>query len=112
MSRGNRSRLIAFATQANQSATDGDQRNSPFTAALLRNGVPVPFFFEGAPAATGIPRAAKGAADARCRRTEKSLSAICCRMFPGWLVEGRQALRKLRKTPGGPVRHSPRTFPG
>ena len=33
--------LIAFATQANQSATDGDQRNSPFTAALLRN-LPTP----------------------------------------------------------------------
>jgi transcriptional regulator with XRE-family HTH domain len=26
--------------------------------------IPVPFFFEGAPAASGIPRAAKGAADA------------------------------------------------
>jgi len=33
--------LIAFATQANQSAADGDQRNSPFTAALLRN-LPTP----------------------------------------------------------------------
>ncbi|PWT85862.1 MAG: hypothetical protein C5B56_13360 [Proteobacteria bacterium] len=29
--------LIAFATQANQSALDGDGRNSPFTAALLKN---------------------------------------------------------------------------
>jgi hypothetical protein len=27
--------LIAFATQANQSAADGDERNSPFTTALL-----------------------------------------------------------------------------